>query len=116
MFGEPDEPPDEPIAAMREAYLSLTRHALPEAARRANASGDAWPITLDHCFMRVVLDHLFGQRWDAAIDRRDGPAYRQLNATQLHNAISIAESMLDGGGERVRTLDDASRRMRRYAS
>lgn len=112
MFGEPDEP----LAAIRESYLFLTRHALPEAARRANAAGDAWPITLDHCFMRVALDHVFGQRWDTAIDRRNGPAYRQLNATQLRTAISIAESMLSGGCERVRTLDDASRRMRRPPS
>ena len=49
------------LDAMRREYLRLTRVALPLAAE---AGG--WPIRLDHCFMRIVLDHTFGRRWTDA--------------------------------------------------
>ncbi len=95
------------VGPLRAEYLRLTREALPAAA-----GGRAGPIQLDHCFMRVVLDNLFGRPWTDVLDRRRGPAYRQLDAGRLRRAIELARSMLDGGLPAVRSLNDASLRLR----
>ena len=95
-------------------YLRLMRVDLPAAARAAADAGRPWPIRLDHCFMRVVLDDLFGRPWREALTGR-GPAYRQLSAEQLRRAIATGESMIAGGANRVRTLNDASLNRRTQA-
>ncbi len=68
-------------------WLDLTRRVLPAMASNM-ASGAAWPIRLDHCFMRVCLDHAIGQPWHERVAR---PAIRHLTDEQLHAAIAIAE-------------------------
>lgn len=97
------------VAEMRERYLQLLKTDLPAAAK---SSSEPWPIRLDHCFMRVVLDNLFGRCWYEALDRRK-PAYVQLTSDQLGAAIALARSMLDGGPTRVRMLNDQSLRFRK---
>ena len=100
-------------AALRVEYLRLVRVALPAAAATADPP---WPIRLDHCFMRVVLDALFGRPWRDVLDDRT-PAYRQLSAAQLSAAIDLARSMLsDPTGGRVRALNDVSLRGRTAVS
>ncbi len=42
---------------LQARYLQLTREDLPAAALR-----EGWPVRDDHCFMRIVLDHLFDGR------------------------------------------------------
>ena len=101
-------PPLDLAVMLRDRYLHLTRHALPAAARTSAAAGDPWPVHFDHCFMRIVLDNLFGCRWDTVLNRRLGPAYRQLSTGQLAAGIALAESMLTRGANRVRELNDRS--------
>ncbi len=61
-------------------WLDLTRCVLPSMA--------GWPIRLDHCFMRVCLDHALGQPWHQRVRR---PAIRHLSDDELRQAIAIAE-------------------------
>ena len=55
------------------------------------AAAEGWPIRLDHCFMRVCLDHALGDRWDRMVRR---PAIRHLSDDQLEAAIACAERLL----------------------
>ena len=64
-------------------WLDLTRRVLPGMAQAAN-----WPIQLDHCFMRVCLDHAVGQPWHQRVRR---PAIRHLGDDELRRAVAIAE-------------------------
>ena len=90
-------------AALLARWLDLTRTALP-----GMADEHAWPIRLDHCFMRVVLDNLVGRPWRDVLPG-PAPAYRQLSAEQLRRAVELARSMLtDPTGRRTRELNDAS--------
>ena len=73
--------------ALRKRYLHLTRERLP--ARAASEKG--WPVRYDHCFMRIVLDHLFGGAWYDHVRQR--PAYRHLATEQLQRAIGLAEQI-----------------------
>lgn len=87
---------------LQERYLALTRQELPAAARR-----HGWVIRDDHCFMRVILDHLFQGCWYDYLDRRLR-AYKQLNAEQLAEAVRLGDAMLAGGGEVVEQMNRAS--------
>lgn len=77
--------------ALVAEYVRLTGEALPERAK-----AEHWPLVFDHCFRRVVLDHLFGGRWYDHLDRRR-PAYRQLDDEQLRRAVALARRILGEG-------------------
>lgn len=64
-------------------WLDLTRRVLP-----GMASAEGWPIRLDHCFMRVCLDHALGQPWHQRVRR---PAFRHLRDDELRGAVAVAE-------------------------
>lgn len=79
----------------------MTRQ-LPAAATEA---GD-WPIQLDHCFARVVLDNVFGGEWYDHVNGR--PAYAHLAVAELRAAIAIADRMLSDGRPTVVELNNNS--------
>lgn len=64
-------------------WLDLTRRVLPGMAQ-----AEAWPVRLDHCFMRVCLDHAVGQPWHQRVCR---PAVRHLDDDGLRRAVAVAE-------------------------
>lgn len=94
------------ITTLRETYRRKVMEELPRAARDA----DDWPIHLDHCFGRVVLDNLFGDEWYDHVDGR--PAYENLSPGQLREAIAIADRMLAEGRPVVAALNENSLRWR----
>ena len=79
-------------AALEARWLDLTRRALP-----AVAGGRGWPISLDHCFQRILLDHAAGGRWYDAIPGR--PAYRHADAALLARAVALGEAALAGAAD-----------------
>ncbi len=92
----------EDISALRDEYTQKVNHTLPETAQNS----DGWPIHLDHCFGRVVLDNLFQDEWyDHVADR---PAYQNLSKDQLEEAIRIADTMLEEGKPTVEELNQKS--------
>lgn len=94
------------ISELREEYDRKVNEELPAVARRS----DGWPIRLDHCFGRVVLDNLFGDEWYSHVDGR--PAYRNLTRDELQEAIEIADRMIQGGKPVVEELNENSLRWR----
>jgi hypothetical protein len=94
------------ISQRREMYAERVHERLPETAQRS----DGWPIHLDHCFDRVVLDNLFEDEWYDHVDGR--PAYEHLSAEPLTTAIEIADRMLEGGRPVVAELNRNSLRWR----
>ncbi len=75
--------------ALEQEWLVLTRTVLP-----ALAAERGWPIRLDHCFQRVLLDNAVGGCWYDAIAGR--PAYRNAAPAQLKAAVRLARAMRDG--------------------
>ena len=91
------------IQTLRHTYMHWVGTRLPE-----QATSRAWPIRFDHCFARVILDHLFGGCWYDHIDRRKGAAYKQLSAQQLERAIELARSIEEGDDERLVKMNQQS--------
>lgn len=90
-------------AALLARWFVLMREVLP-----GMAAWQEWPISRDHCFMRVCLDAAVGVRWDGVVRR---PAVRHLTDAQLAAAVAVAEGVVAEPG-RLPGLDAASLRMR----
>ena len=90
-------------AELLARYRVLVDDALPAAAR---AGG--WSLRLNHCFGRVLLDDAVGGCWYDHLDRRAGPAYRQLDDDQLSGAVALGERLLTERDPLLRTLDARS--------
>jgi hypothetical protein len=81
----PDDEPPQRIVLVAH-WLELTRERLPGLAEPCR-----WPISQDHCFMRVCLDTALGAPWHSIIQR---PAIRHLTIAQLEAAIAVAEAVI----------------------
>jgi hypothetical protein len=76
-------------AGLEERWLRLTREVLPGLA-----AGRGWPVRLDHCFQRILLDHAVGGRWYDRVAGR--PAYRHLDLERLATAVALGEAVAAG--------------------
>lgn len=92
---------------LQERYLELTRVLLPAEGRRRG-----WIVQHDHCFMRILLDHLFSGCWYDHLDRRLR-AYKQLTNAQLTRAITLGERLLAEGEPLLLALNQQSLNWRR---
>ena len=84
-------------------WLQLTRQTLPSVARDRG-----WPIHLDHCFQRVLLDNAVGGFWR---DHIAPPAYRTAPDDLLAKAIDLGEAAFAGEVD-MSALDAKSMRWR----
>ena len=96
----------EDLSQLRAEYDRKVNEKLPAKAQ----SSDGWPIHLDHCFGRVVLDNLFEDEWYSHVEGR--PAYKHLSREELQQAIEIADQMLIQGRPAVTELNQNSLRWR----
>ncbi len=91
------------IDQLRSRYLQLTNQTLPELAKARR-----FPVKLNHCFRRIVLDNLLGCCWYEVLDRGKEPAYKQLSQEQLEGAIALAESIISQPDEYLQQLNQNS--------
>jgi hypothetical protein len=91
-------------ATLVKRWMKLMRDVLPAMAPRCG-----WPISEDHCFMRVCLDTTVGAPWHTIIKR---PAIRYLSLEQLVAAIAVAEALVSAP-ETLASLNAQSIRWRR---
>jgi methylated-DNA-[protein]-cysteine S-methyltransferase len=99
------------LDCLRQQWTMLYSQTLPKLARARDPVQRKWPVTLDHCFARIILDNTIGdgrQQWDKVIQK---PAIRNMNEQQLRNAIALAERVQAGDAD-LCYLDEMSLRCR----
>lgn len=74
-------------ARLEAEWLTLARQTLP-----ALAQARRWPVSADHCFMRILLDAVHGGRWDRVVQGR--PAYKHVDFERLAAAVALAERVV----------------------
>ena len=89
-------------AALEDRWKQLTNRDLPDAA------GPGWPVHLNHCFQRILLDHATGGVWYDAIPKR--PAYAHAPDDVLARAVALGEAVLAGRAD----LEALNRRSLRW--
>ena len=77
---------------------------LPGAARERSD----WPVRLNHCFARILLDEACGRPWR---ERVRPPAWRNAPADLLGRAVATGEAVLAGEAD-LAALNHASLRAR----
>lgn len=73
----------------RRRWRDLVEKKLPQAAR----TRPDWPVRLDHCFARILLDAACGRPWREAVAP---PAWRTMPLDRLAQAIALGEAVLAG--------------------
>ncbi len=77
---------------MEAEWLRLTRIVLPKLAAERR-----WPVRVDHCFQRILLDDAFDGRWYDHVSAR--PAYRHLPDDRLAHAVATARAVAAGAAD-----------------
>ncbi|ETI25213.1 hypothetical protein G647_04586 [Cladophialophora carrionii CBS 160.54] len=99
------------IELLREEWKTLYSETLPKLAKARDPSQFKWPVTLDHCFARIILDNAIGdgqQQWDKILPK---PAVRNMDEHQLQKAITLGLRILAGDVDLCQ-LDEISLRCR----
>ena len=81
------------LPELQTRWTELYSKTLPSLARARDPAQPKWPVTLDHCFARIILDNTVGEgreQWDKRLKR---PAVRTMSAEQLDAAIELAEKI-----------------------
>ena len=74
-------------AALRRRWRTLVDERLPAAARER----PHWPVRLNHCFARILLDDACDAPWR---ERLRPPAWREAPPALLARAIATGEAVL----------------------
>lgn len=88
----------------------MFQHILPEAATSKSPAQPEWPVHVDHCFARIILDKIVGVDvpW---MQKIKSPAYKHMSVQQLQDSIALGQQILDGEVDLVE-LDNMSLEVR----
>jgi O-6-methylguanine DNA methyltransferase len=81
---------------LQARWTELYSETLPTLARARDPVQSKWPVTLDHCFARIILDNTVGEgreQWDRRLKK---PAVRHMSDQQLDAAIELGEKIRKG--------------------
>lgn len=98
------------IESLRQRWTHLYASHLPALALARDPAQDHWPVHLDHCFARIVLDNAIGvdKPWNQTIK---SPAVRNMTVEQLQDALALGERVANGDANLVE-LDHVSLELR----
>lgn len=89
------------IERLQTTWKEIYSRTLPGLARVHDPAQPTWPVTLDHCFARIILDNTVGEaeeQWDKRLKQ---PAVRNMSVEQLQNAIRLAKGIINGDEDLV---------------
>lgn len=83
------------IQDLQTTWKTLYAQTLPAAAKSRSKAQKVWPVSLDHCFARIILDNAVGKDvpW---MSKLKSPAYKNMTSSQLEDAISMGTGILEG--------------------
>ncbi|KAK4622624.1 uncharacterized protein CLAFUR5_07556 [Fulvia fulva] len=98
------------LTELQDRWKYLFQEYLPCLAKAKDPVQPHWPVHLDHCFGRIVLDNAVGidKPWTEVLK---SPAIRNMNQSQLQKVISLAEAICSGEANLVK-LDENSLQLR----
>ena len=96
-------------------WTHLYTHTLPSLARSKAKCQPFWPVQLDHCFARIILDAVIGNSTSArpseaptpGTAKLKAPAVRNMSAAQLEACLELGRAIAEGGVDLV-DLDQRS--------
>lgn len=95
---------------LRANWTTLYKHTLPSLAISKSPVQKRWPVHIDHCFARIILDSVIGvdAPWTTKLR---APAWKNMSADQLKAAIDVGQQIALGVLD-LAELDDKSLALR----
>lgn len=95
---------------LRGRWTHLYKDYLPSLAKAQDPSQKHWPVQLDHCFARIILDNAIGvgKPWNEVLKQ---PATRNMDKNQLERVIHLAEQIAAGEAD-LNILNERSLQVR----
>ena len=86
---------EESLPSLRARWTHLYASHLPALAKARDPAQKHWPVHLDHCFARIILDNAVGvdKPWTQAVK---SPAVRNMTVEQLRDALTLGEKVASG--------------------
>ena len=83
------------VTEFHKLWHDLYRLQLPAQAKARDPVQKKWPVYLDHCFARIVLDNAVGvdRPWTEVVK---SPAVKNMTEEQFEAAIELAEKIATG--------------------
>lgn len=90
--------------SLTSRWTTIYKHTLPHLARSSAPSQPTWPVHLDHCFARIILDAIIGNSTSLRPDespspwtaKLKSPAVRNMSTQQVESCIELGESIAQG--------------------
>ena len=89
------------IEVLRARWSELFSKTLPAAAISHNPAQTKWPVHVDHCFGRIILDNVVGEAERPWMKALKAPAIKNMNSAQLRGCIELGEKILKGQADLV---------------
>ena len=91
-------------SALVSRWKTLYTRTLPTLARSNAVSQPTWPVHLDHCFARIILDAVIGNSNSIRLDetptpwteKLKSPAVKNMSKQQLEACIELGEAIAEG--------------------
>ncbi|KAL8714917.1 MAG: hypothetical protein Q9220_001430 [cf. Caloplaca sp. 1 TL-2023] len=98
------------IEALRERWKEMYGKTLTSLALSKSPVQKSWPVHVDHCFGRIILDNVIGQDspWTSKLQ---SPAVKHMTSEQLRQCIALGSEIADGSKDLV-VLDAKSLELR----
>lgn len=95
---------------LQQRWRNIYHDHLPTLAKAQDPVQKIWPVHLDHCFARIVLDNAVGidRPWTEVLKQ---PAIRNMSTEQITDAIELAEQIATGEAD-LSELDNRSLELR----
>lgn len=99
------KPSNKSLPTLKSNWTTLYKSTLPSLALSKAPSQPHWPVHLDHCFARVILDAVIGNSTSPTTtettpgpwtQRIASPAINHMTAQQLEDCISLGEAIAGG--------------------
>ncbi|KAL9587098.1 MAG: hypothetical protein Q9212_000465 [Teloschistes hypoglaucus] len=86
---------DENLRDLQCAWRKLYSETLPSLAIAKSSAQTTWPVQIDHCFARIILDNVIGDGgpWT---NKLKSPAIHNLTLAQLRRCIALGKAIEDG--------------------
>lgn len=98
------------IGALRDDWKRLYGETLPSLVISKSPVQDSWPVHVDHCFGRIILDNVIGEN-EPWMNKLNSPAIKNMSSEQLKKCIALGNAIAEGK-QSLADLDGKSLQLR----
>ncbi|KAL8722897.1 MAG: hypothetical protein Q9225_000667, partial [Loekoesia sp. 1 TL-2023] len=98
------------MEALRADWKKLYGKTLPSLALSKSPAQGSWPVHVDHCFGRIIMDNAVGKN-EPWMNKLKSPAAKNMTSEQLEKCIALGNAIADGK-ENLVELDARSLQLR----